>query len=97
MVNYQLSIILNKRPLKSFFHQFRNFGHYGFSSGNVVGRPKSGMPLSPEDQEYILEEVNGFDIPIIRYDVDADSKEVRVKIDGPWAGLRSGLSVGYRF
>lgn len=72
-------------------------GHYGFSSGNVVGRPKSGMPLSPEDQEYILEEVNGFDIPIIKYDVDADSKEVRVKIDGPWAGLRSGLSVGYRF
>jgi len=64
---------------------------------NVVGRPKSGMPLSPEDQEYILEEVNGFDIPIIKYDVDADSKEVRVKIDGPWAGLRSGLSVGYRF
>ncbi|WP_312763789.1 hypothetical protein [Epilithonimonas sp.] len=64
---------------------------------NVVGRPKSGIPLSAEDQENILEEVNGFDIPIIKYEVDADSKEVRVKIDGPWAGLRSGLSFGYRF
>ena len=57
----------------------------------------SGMPLSTVVQENIVYEVYGFDIPIISYDVDADSKEVRVKIDGPWAGLRSGLSVGYRF
>jgi len=72
-------------------------GHYGFSSGNINGNTRSGANLSPEDQKAILDDINSFEIPIVKYEVEADSKEVRVKIDGPWAGLRSGLSFGYRF
>ena len=70
-------------------------GHYGTSSGNING--VSSQPLDLEDQQEINENLNDLDIPIIEYKAEVNSNGAKVKIDGPWAGLRSGLSFGYRF
>ena len=70
-------------------------GHYGVSKGNIIGISKN--PLDAEDQAAINEELNDLDIPIIDYKAEVNSNGAKVKVDGPWAGLRSGLSFGYRF
>ena len=70
-------------------------GHYGTLSGNING--VSSQPLDLEDQQEINENLNDLDIPIIEYKAEVNSNGAKVKIDGPWAGLRSGLSFGYRF
>lgn len=69
--------------------------HYGAGSGRFEGIARS--LLLPHQQNDMKVEVEGFGIPLIKYKVSADSKGVYADIDGPWAGLRSGLSVGYRF
>lgn len=70
-------------------------GHYGTSTGNING--VSSKTLDLQDQEAINEDLNSFDVPIIDYKAEVNSNGAKVKIDGPWAGLRSGLSFGYRF
>ncbi len=70
-------------------------GHYGSSKGNISGL--SNTPLDAEDQALINDNLNGYDVPIIDYKAEVNSSGARVKINGPWAGLRSGVSLGYRF
>jgi len=36
-------------------------------------------------------------IPIVEYEITTTANGAKIKLDGPWAGLRSGLSFGYRF
>lgn len=70
-------------------------GHYGFSKGDIQGKSRNN--LTPEDQRRINEDLNDLDIPIIDYKAVVNNNGATVKIDGPWAGLRSGIAFGYRF
>lgn len=70
-------------------------GHYGFASGDING--VSNQTLDTEDRVALNEDINDLDIPIVKYNAEVHEKGARVKLDGPWAGLRSGLSIGYRF
>ncbi len=72
-------------------------GHYGFSKGDIEGKTRNNNDLTDEDQRRINEDLNDLDVPIIDYKAEVNSKGARVKIDGPWAGLRSGIAFGYRF
>lgn len=70
---------------------------YGSSKGSFIG--KADRNLTPEEQAEIREELDNLeDIPVLKIEsktVDAEGAEFKVK--GPWAGIRTGLSIGYKF
>ena len=53
--------------------------------------------LTPDEQEALRRELEDLDIPVVKYTTEVNANGGKVKVDGPWAGLRSGLSFGYRF
>ena len=69
--------------------------HYGSGKGDFV--LTSDYTLTPDMQAQLKEEIENLDIPYVDYTVETNPNGARVKIDGPWAGFRSGLSIGYRF
>ncbi len=70
-------------------------GHYGSGKGDFTG--KSSKPLTQADQDELKQSIQDVQIPFVKYTVTTDSNGAYVKIDGPWAGIRSGISLGYRF
>jgi hypothetical protein len=69
--------------------------HFGISSGDVLGLPSA--PLSVEDQQEIEDELNGIDFPMFKQTVDVTADKASMIFDGPWAGIRAGLSIGVKF
>ncbi|WP_313031979.1 DUF3575 domain-containing protein [Soonwooa sp.] len=70
-------------------------GHYGSASGDLVG--KTQYTLTPDQQKELQDELNDLQIPLVKHKTEINANGGTVKLDGPWAGLRSGLSFGYRF
>lgn len=69
--------------------------HFGVSSGKVVGL--SSAPLSEEEQQDVEDELNDLDIPMFEQTVNVTADKATMNFDGPWGGLRTGLSLGIRF
>lgn len=69
--------------------------HYGSGKGDFVA--KSRFALNQDQQNQLQNDINNLDVPVIDYTVTTNANGANVKVDGPWAGLRTGLSVGYRF
>lgn len=69
--------------------------HYGTGKGDF--ELKSDVYLNPEMQAQLKKEIEDLDVPFVEYTVETNTEGARIKVDGPWAGLRSGLSLGYRF
>lgn len=69
--------------------------HYGSGKGDFT--LTSDYPLTPEMQQQLKKEIENLDIPFVKYTVETNPNGARIKVDGPWAGFRSGLSLGYRF
>ncbi len=70
-------------------------GHYGNSSGNAIGR--TNFTLSSTEQQRVQEELENIDLPLIDEKITVNSNGGTMKFDGEWAGLRSGISLGFRF
>jgi len=69
--------------------------HYGSGSGNFSGT--SSTQLSQNEQNDLRGKLDGIDIPLTTKTVNVDATHVSLKLDGPWAGLRGGLSLGVKF
>jgi hypothetical protein len=69
--------------------------HYGSGNGNFVGL--STRPLSTSDQQRVREELENLDIPFTKKTITTSSQGATMKLDGPWGGVRSGLSLGISF
>lgn len=71
--------------------------HIGTSSGNVLAT--SNESLSINEQNSLRNELEDIflDIDLIDTEVEVDANSANVIVDGPWAGLRAGFSLGYRF
>lgn len=67
--------------------------HYGGSTGTLSGQKS----LNQEEQDAIIESLRDLDIPVVSYDYEVDSNGAKVKLNGPWAGIRAVVGVGYRF
>lgn len=72
-------------------------GHYGTSKGDFDAL--SDRVLTPQEQllvktslEEELSDLDGIDAT-----VTTNNRGAKINFTGPWAGLRSGLSFGYRF
>ena len=67
---------------------------YGGSSGNIVGNRN----LSAEEQTALREELQDLeDLPLVTTSYTVDDSGAKVDFKGPWAGVRSSLSIGFRF
>jgi hypothetical protein len=69
--------------------------HYGSGNGTFTGI--SSAQLSAADQAEIKQELEDIDIPLTDKTVTVTPNTVSVKLDGPFGGLRGGISFGIRF
>ena len=69
--------------------------HYGTSKGDFAG--KTNRTLSPFEQAELQKELDKIDLPVGDVNAKANANGATIKISGPWTGIRSGLSLGYRF
>jgi len=69
--------------------------HYGKSKGDLTGIPS--QPIPPEGQTEIRQTLEDLEIPMVKQTVEVSANRVNMKIDGPWAGIRAGISLGIRF
>ncbi len=70
-------------------------GHYGSGTGNFTGVPT--QPLSTDEQKNLKEQLEGLDIPLTKVTSSVTANSASLKLDGPWAGIRTGVSMGVRF
>lgn len=68
---------------------------YGSASGNFVGNYTED--LSAEDQQKVQDVLDGIELPFVTTKVNVGTNRTTIKIDGPWAMLRTGFSIGVRF
>ena len=71
--------------------------HYGKSKGTLNGIPSPD--LTSEEQQNLKEEIEALndEIPLTKISAEVSAKNVKAIIDGPWAGVRAGLTIGIKF
>ena len=69
--------------------------HYGVSSGEMTGVPSPD--LTPQEQADVRQNMEDMDIPMVKKTVEVSANKVAMVFDGPWAGIRAGISVGFKF
>jgi hypothetical protein len=69
--------------------------HYGSSNGDFVG--VSSRTLTAFEQNELQKELDKIELPLSDVDAKANANGATIKISGPWGGIRSGISLGYRF
>ncbi|WP_051359912.1 hypothetical protein [Adhaeribacter aquaticus] len=69
--------------------------HGGSANGNL--NAVSDKILTPDEQEDLREELENLDIPFVTKTVTVNANNASVILKGPWAGIRSGLSLGFKF
>ncbi|WP_159637610.1 DUF3575 domain-containing protein [Sphingobacterium composti Ten et al. 2007 non Yoo et al. 2007] len=96
-----LSLGVNFKLSKSVYLDWRFFGPgYGTSKGSVSGK----MSLNADEQDGLKEALSELktdmeDLPVkikMDYNVTGEGADIKVN-NSPWANIRSGLSIGYRF
>ncbi len=69
--------------------------HYGSGVGNFNGIPSS--PLNTDEQNALRDQLNSMDIPLTHKTVEVNANSATLKLNGPWGGVRSGISLGIKF
>lgn len=68
--------------------------NYGTSSGNISGK----KTLSTDEQDALRDALTDLDdLPLIKTKSTVNGEGAKVDFDGPFGGLRAGLSIGFRF
>ncbi len=69
--------------------------HYGSGTGNFNGI--SSKPLTVEEQNDLKTQLENIDIPLTNKTVTVTSNGTSLKLNGPWGGIRTGISIGVKF
>jgi Protein of unknown function (DUF3575) len=69
--------------------------HYGTSNGTLLGTPSSS--LSANEQTEIKNTIESLELPLTKIKAEVSANNIKAIVDGPWAGVRAGLSIGIRF
>lgn len=67
--------------------------HYGSSHGNISGKKS----LSSSEQTALKSALDGLNIPLVKTTNNVDANGATLYFSGPWAGVRGGLCIGFRF
>lgn len=68
--------------------------HYGGGKGDFSGA--SNRPLTATEQQELRRELENLDIPLTNKTVFVDASGASMKLDGPWGGIRTAVSLGIR-
>ena len=81
---------------KNFWLDWQILGpHYGSASGSIIG--KSTVPLSITERTNLENALKDINIPFGRENVSVSPTEAILRLSGPWAGLRTAISLGFDF
>lgn len=69
--------------------------HFGNGKGDFSGT--SSKPLTQSEQDDLRQQLEDIDIPLTDKTVNVNANGAAVKLDGPWGGIRSGISIGVKF
>ena len=67
--------------------------NYGISDGSLSGK----KTMNASEQQSLRDELDAQDIPLTRFTYTVDGNGATINMKGPWAGIRSGLCIGFRF
>ena len=68
-----------------------------FGSGNGLITASTSPPLTANEQNDLRVDLEDLDIPFTKKTVTVNANGGSLKLDGPWGGIRSGLSLGFSF
>lgn len=81
---------------KRFVLDWSLFGpHYGSGKGTFIGT--TSQPLTSDEQADLRQQLEDIDIPLTDKTVDVNANSASLKLDGPWAGWRFTIALGFRF
>jgi hypothetical protein len=70
-------------------------GHYGTSKGDL--NFVSTTPLTTQEQDALRQSLNDIDAKPFKFTSTVSAGGAQIKTDGPWAGIRSNIGIGFRF
>lgn len=81
---------------KNFWLDWQILGpNYGSATGTIKG--KSNVALSANERTSLENALKDIAIPFIRKNASVSPNEAILNLEGPWAGLRTGISLGFDF
>jgi Protein of unknown function (DUF3575) len=69
--------------------------HYGTGSGTFTGTPST--PFTVLEQNDIRQTIEDFDLPVGTLKAEVIANSAKAIFDGPWAGIRGAITIGFRF
>jgi hypothetical protein len=69
--------------------------HYGTSKGDFVGI--TDRNLTTFEQQELKKELDNIELPLSDIKTEVNARGAKINVSGPWGGVRSGISLGYRF
>jgi hypothetical protein len=69
----------------------------GASIGKSKGSIDGLVALDQNEQDFVREELENLDIPFVNYDLKISDTGVKMKFNGSFATLRSGIAIGLKF
>jgi len=66
---------------------------YGGINGTLTGK----AALNEQEQEELREALEDIEIPLAETTTTVDANGAKLKIKGPWAGIRTSLAIGIKF
>lgn len=67
--------------------------NFGSASGSISGQ----TTLSSSEQSALKSSLDGLNLPIVKTSSTVNANGAKLSFSGPWAGIRSGLCLGFRF
>ena len=67
--------------------------NYGSSKGSLSGT----QSLSASEQTSLKSSIDGLNVPLVKTTSTVSANGAILNFNGPWAGIRSGLCIGFRF
>jgi hypothetical protein len=66
---------------------------YGTSNGTLTGK----QTMNASEQQSLRDELADLDIPLTKFTYNVNGSGATIDFKGPWAGIRSGICIGFRF
>jgi hypothetical protein len=81
---------------KNFWLDWQILGpHYGSATGSIIG--KSTVSLSATEQTNLANALRDINFPFANEKISVKANQANLELTGPWAGLRTAISLGFGF